>query len=76
MKSNFTKLLLKASQPILRFLNLLDYEGNLSISNIAVIVLITKIAVSPLDWPTAAGLMIALLNYHGKRITIKKSGEK
>lgn len=58
---------------ILKFLSLSDYQGNLSISNIAVIIIITKMAIAPFDWVTAASLMIALLNYSHKR---KESNEK
>lgn len=56
----------------LKFLNLTDRSNNLSITNVAVIVLISKIAVSPLDWPTAAGLLVALLNYSHKRTESNK----
>lgn len=53
---------------VLRFFNLVDRSCNLSITNIAVIVLITKMALATeIDWPTAAGLMVALLNYAHKR---------
>lgn len=53
------------------FLNLSDAEGKLSITNTAVIVLITKIAVAPsLDFPTVAALLLSLLNYADKRRTI------
>lgn len=53
---------------ILKFFNLVDRSGDLSISNIAVIVLITKIAfAATLDWATAATLLMALLNYSHKR---------
>lgn len=53
---------------ILKFLNLSDRGGNLSITNIAVIVLITKIALAPtVDWQAAGALMVALLNYAHKR---------
>lgn len=59
---------------ILRFFNLVDRDCNLSITNIAVIVLITKMAMaSEIDWPTAAGLMVALLNYAHKRNAVNKT---
>lgn len=58
---------------ILRFFNLVDRGCNLSITNIAVIVLITKMGMaSEIDWPTAAGLMVALLNYAHKRTESNK----
>ena len=52
---------------ILRFFNLVDRNCNLSITNIAVIVLITKMAIAPFDWATAAGLLVTLINYSHKR---------
>lgn len=59
---------------ILKFLQLTDRAGDLSITNVAVIVLITKIALAAtLDWATAAGLLIALLNYSHKRHESNKS---
>ena len=51
----------------LRFFNLVDRNCNLSITNIAVIVLITKMAIAPFDWATAAGLLVTLINYSHKR---------
>lgn len=51
----------------LDFLSLTDRAGNLSISNAAVIILITKMAIAPFDWVTAAGLLVTLLNYSHKR---------
>lgn len=51
------------------FFNLLDAEGRLSISNSGVYVLLVKVAMSPtIDWPTAAGLLVTLLNYSHKRM--------
>lgn len=53
---------------VLKFLSLLDRGGNLSITNIAVIVCITKIAISPTFTITEVGaLMLSLLNYAHKR---------
>lgn len=60
---------------ILSFLNLLDRKNNLSITNVAVIVLVTKMAISAFDWPTAAGLMITLLNYGHKRHESNKASK-
>jgi hypothetical protein len=52
----------------LKFLNLLDSEGNLSITNIAVIVGITKMALTAnFSGMDAVGLVGALLNYGHKR---------
>lgn len=77
MKKNVVKLVRKTMTnyfcKTLRFFNLVDRSCNLSITNIAVIVLITKMAVSDFDWPTAAGLMVALLNYGHKRSETNKA---
>jgi uncharacterized protein YlxW (UPF0749 family) len=60
---------------LLRFFNLVDRSCNLSITNIAVIVIITKMALAPFDWATAAGLMVALLNYAHKRSESNKASK-
>lgn len=59
-------------QRVLKFLSLTDRSHNLSVTNIAVIVIITKIAISAFDWPTAAALMVTLLNYSHKRVETAK----
>lgn len=56
----------------LRFFSLVDREGNLSISNVAVIVIVTRIAIAPFDWATAAALLVSLLNYSHKRYETNK----
>lgn len=54
----------------LLFLNLLDVQGNLSITNIAVIVCVTKIALAPqFSIAECGALMVSLLNYAHKRHT-------
>lgn len=54
---------------IFKFLNLLDHEGNLSITNLAVIVVLIKLAIAPAATLTEAGtLLIALANYAHKRV--------
>lgn len=60
-------------QNSLNFIHLLDDQNRLSITNIAVIVLVVKVAAAPLDWPTAAGLLCTLLNYGHKRIIDSKT---
>jgi len=61
----------------LRFLNLVDRNCDLSITNIAVITLITKIAIAPtIDWQAAGALMVALLNYSHKRSESNKAEAK
>ncbi len=53
---------------VLTFLNLLDSEGNLSITNIAVIVSITKMALmANMSSVDAVALVGVLLNYAHKR---------
>jgi hypothetical protein len=54
---------------VLSFLNLLDDAGNLSITNIAVIVCLVKIAMAAQFTGTEVGALVAtLLNYSHKRI--------
>ena len=51
------------------FLNLLDAQGKLSITNVAVIVCLLKLAFAPAASITEAGtLLVALANYAHKRI--------
>lgn len=53
---------------VLNFLSLLDRDGNLSISNVAVIVCVTKIAAAPkFSIEEVGALLVALLNYAHKR---------
>lgn len=53
----------------LAFLNLLDHDGNLSITNVAVIVGITKMAfMTQLSGCDAVALVATLLNYGHKRL--------
>jgi len=53
---------------ILGFFQLTDINNRLSISNIAVMVILVKIALSPvIDWVVVGGLLISLLNYGYKR---------
>lgn len=59
---------------LLSKLRVLDEQGNLSLTNMGIMVLIAKIALAnPLDWPTTAALMLALLNYGHKRIEASKA---
>lgn len=52
------------------FLNLLDAQGKLSITNVAVIVCLLKLAFAPAASITEAGtLLVALANYAHKRYT-------
>lgn len=52
----------------LSFFGLTDKHWNLSLSNIAVIILLWRMGVSDyFDWPMAAALLFVLLNYIHKR---------
>lgn len=56
----------------LAFLRLLDENGQLSITNISVMVVIIKVAVSPeLDLPGIAALLTVISGYNFKRYTQK-----
>lgn len=62
---------------VLDFFNLLDHKKNLSISNIAVIILLVKIAMSPtIDWAVVSALLLSLLNYSHKRTVNSKVKEE
>lgn len=55
---------------ILNFFNLLDSEQRLSITNVAVLVVLVKLAISPSASITEAGmLLITIGNYAHKRVT-------
>lgn len=55
---------------ILNFFNLLDSEQRLSITNVAVLVVLVKLALSPSASITEAGMLLATLaNYAHKRVT-------
>lgn len=59
---------------LLKFLNLLDAAGNLSITNIAVIIVLAKLIMTPAVSITEVGmLLITLSNYAMKRIHSKGS---
>jgi hypothetical protein len=55
---------------VLSFLNLIDSEGNLSITNAAVIICVTKMAIMPtFSMTEVTALLVAMLNYAHKRAT-------
>lgn len=61
---------------VLSFFSLLDKEQNLSISNLAVIIVLIKLAVSPSASITEAGtLLIVMANYALKRKTINDNSK-
>lgn len=54
-----------------RFLGLVGFDGNLSLTNIVVYVVIVKIALSPAASPADWGaLLVAMLNYAHKRSVV------
>jgi hypothetical protein len=62
---------------ILKWLNLLDYEGKLSITNVAVYIALAKLATAPVINITEAGtLLVALLSYSYKKHLIAKQGQQ
>lgn len=64
-----SNIILSGSKQIADFLNLLDAQGKLSITNVAVIVCLLKLAFAPAASITEAGtLLVALANYAHKRI--------
>lgn len=66
--------LFNAGKNILTFFNLLDSEGHLSITNVAVVVALVKLVISPSASITEAGtLLIALANYAHKRVVNQSS---
>lgn len=53
---------------ILDFCNLLDYNKKLSVTNVALLVLLGKILVAAsIDWPSIVALIGTLANYAHKR---------
>lgn len=60
----------------MRFLNLLDTSGNISITNLAVIITLFKLVISPSASITEAGiLLVTLSNYAHKRLINKQQSE-
>ena len=57
----------KYPMKVLDFFSLLSDDGRLSITNIAVIILLAKIASAPINWQVVAGLFVTLLGYAHKR---------
>jgi hypothetical protein len=55
---------------LLAWLNLLDSDGNLSITNVAVVALVIKMLLAPqLDWPSVVAMIVTFTNYMHKRQT-------
>ena len=65
-----------AGKGILKFFNLLDRNNRLSISNVAVIVCVVKVAVAPqVSIVDAGALLVTLLNYSHKRSEANKAAK-
>lgn len=64
---------------LLAFCNLLEYDGNrLSITNIALIILLGKLALSNnVDWPSIVAVIASFANYaHKRQLTSQGPDEK
>lgn len=57
---------------ILKFLQLSERGGNLSLTNVAMYVVLTKVAISPFDWTGAAVLLPVFASYMQKRYESNK----
>lgn len=69
--------LFNVGKNILRFFNLLDRSNHLSITNVAVIVCVTKMAIAPqVSIVDAGALLISLLNYGHKRMEANKASKE
>lgn len=69
MNSKFSK--------ILKFLNLTDFRGNLSITNIAVIIMVTKLAfLQSFSLTEVSAFLIAMLSYSHKRYESARAENK
>lgn len=69
--------LFNVAKNVLKFFNLLDRGNKLSITNVAVIVCVTKMAIAPQVTIVDAGmLLISLLNYSHKRSESNKAAMK
>jgi hypothetical protein len=69
--------MIKSIKKTANFFSLLDSEGRLSITNVAVIIVLAKLAISPSASITEAGsLLVVLANYAHKRITNNQASDK
>jgi hypothetical protein len=59
----------------LTFLNVLDAEGRLSITNIAMYSILIKICLSQFEWASAVSLFVVCLNYAHKRVVNQSAQE-
>ena len=64
-------------QAVLRSLQLFDRDNKLSLTSIALMVIICKLALAPtLDWTIITTFSLALLNYNSKKLITKHSDDK
>lgn len=64
-------------EKVMKYLNLLDSSGNLSITNLAVLITLVRLAISPSASITEAGsLLVALASYSHKRYITAKSKDQ
>lgn len=62
------------TKSLLRTLKIFDPDNTVSLTNVGVMVLLTKIALAPsIDWPTTATLLLSLLSYNFKRHLNRKA---
>lgn len=62
------------TKSLLRTLKIFDPDNTISLTNVGVMVLLTKIALAPsIDWPTTATLLLSLLSYNFKRHLNRKA---
>lgn len=57
----------------LKFLNLLDQNGQLSVTQVLLYVMTIKIVTIPTDWTAAVAFLFTLLNYAHKRSVTSKT---
>lgn len=68
---------MKHIKSFLRSLQIFDKENKLSLTSIALMVIIYKLAEAPtLDWTIITTFFLALLNYTGKKLINKASDDK
>jgi hypothetical protein len=68
---------MKHLKSLLRALQIFDRDNKLSLTSLALMVIIVKLAVAPtLDWTVITVFFISLLNYNAKKLINKSSDDK
>lgn len=68
---------MKKLQAVLRSLQIFDATNKLSLTSLALMVIIYKLAEAPtLDWTILTGFFLALLQYSGKKLINAKESAK